>query len=171
MLLILRLTVEEASDYLPALADVLHDCVEGGASVSFMWPFSKADALDFFRLVVDEVRKHKRILLAAFWNDSLVGTLQIITAMPPNQKHRADLAKLLVHRSARGHGIGRSLMQEAERICQLEGKTLLVLDTVVDSPTDALYTSMGWTKAGIIPDYAKFPDGRWCATAIFWKKL
>ncbi|HWE53447.1 MAG TPA: GNAT family N-acetyltransferase [Bryobacteraceae bacterium] len=157
--------------YLGALAAVLVDCVEGGASVSFMAPFPVEAAEAFFRKALDEVELGHRILLAAFIDTELVGTVQIVMATPPNQPHRADVAKLLVLRSARGHGIGQRLMEQVEEVSWSAGKTLLVLDTVTGESGERLYRRMGWTAAGVIPDYALFPDGRFCDTTIFWKKL
>ena len=154
-----------------ALAGVLHDCVAGGASVSFMAPFSKADAESFFENVLREVENGRRILLAAFLDSELVGTVQIVTATPPNQPHRADVAKLLVLRSARGQGIGARLMKQVEEDSRLAGKTLLVLDTVTGDAGEKLYTRLGWTRVGVIPNYALYPDGNWCDTTIFYKQL
>jgi GNAT superfamily N-acetyltransferase len=171
MLEVRRLTASEARQYESALAEVLVDCVEGGASVSFMWPFSKSAAEDFFNKVVEGMESGSRILLAAFIDSKLIGTVQILTAMPPNQPHRAEIAKLLVHRVARGQGVGRCLMEEVERQARLAGKTLLVLDTVTGGDAERLYLRLGWVKAGVIPRYALFPDGRWGDTTIFWKAL
>lgn len=171
MVEIRRLTAAEGRQYLGALADVLLDCVEGGASVSFMASLSKANAESFFENVLDGVQHGDRILLAAFIDSKLVGTVQILTAMPPNQPHRADVAKLLVLRSARGQGVGSGLMKHAEEASRLAGKTLLVLDTVTGDLGEKLYMSLGWTRVGVIPRYALYPDGTWCDTTIFWKQL
>jgi GNAT superfamily N-acetyltransferase len=171
MLEIRQLNATEGRQYLPALAQVLLDCVEGGASVSFMAPFPRAAAESFFEGVIQDVEKGRRILLAAFLDSELVGTVQIHLATPPNQPHRADIAKLLVVRSARGQGIAARLMEQAEQASRHAGKTLLVLDTVTGGTAERLYARLGWTKAGIIPNYALFPDGRWCDTTIFWKQL
>jgi GNAT superfamily N-acetyltransferase len=165
-----RLTVSEARQNMGALADVLVDCVEGGASVNFMSPFSKPAAEDFFGTVAQGIESGNRILLAAFTDSKLVGTVQILTAMPPNQPHRAEISKLLVHRSARGQGVGRCLMEEVERQAKSAGKTLLVLDTASEE-AERLYQRLGWVKAGVIPRFALYPDGRWCDTTIFWKSL
>lgn len=166
-----RLNASEAQEYVRDLAAVLADCVEGGASVSFMPPFGQSEAEAFYRKVAAGVGAGKRILLAAFEADKLVGTVQILTAMPPNQPHRAEVAKLLVHRSARGRGVARCLMEEAERQAASAGKTLLVLDTATGDNAERLYERMGWAKAGVIPNFALFPDGRWTDTTIFWKRL
>jgi GNAT superfamily N-acetyltransferase len=171
MVEIRRLTAEEGRPYLGELADVLLDCVEGGASVSFMASLSRPEAKSFFEKVLEGVQQGDRILLAAFLDSKLVGTVQILLATPPNQPHRADVAKLLVRRSARSQGIGRLLMEHVEEASRLAGKTLLVLDTVTGDPAERLYTRLGWNKAGVIPKYALYPDGRWCDTTIFWKQL
>ncbi len=171
MIEIRRLSAAEGRQHLGALAEVLLDCVAGGASVSFMASLSKPEAEVFFEKVVEGVERAERILLAAFIEGELLGTVQIITATPPNQPHRADVAKLLVHRSARGQGIAKRLMEEVEEASRSAGKTLLVLDTVTGGDAERLYMRMGWTKSGIIPNYALFPDGRFCDTTVFWKDL
>jgi GNAT superfamily N-acetyltransferase len=166
-----RLTAEEGRPYLGDLAEVLLDCVKGGASVSFMASLSKSEAESFFEKVLGDVQRGDRILLAAFIDSRLVGTVQILLATPPNQPHRADVAKLLVRRSARGQGIGRQLMEQVEEASRLAGKTLLVLDTVTGDPAERLYLRLGWNRVGVIPKYALYPDGTWCDTTIFWKQL
>jgi GNAT superfamily N-acetyltransferase len=171
MIEIRRLTAEEGRQYLGALAEVLLDCVEGDASVGFMASLSKAGAETFFEKVVEGVQLGERILLAAFIDSKLVGTVQIIPATFPNQPHRADVAKLLVLRSARGQGVGARLMQHVEEASRIAGKHLLVLDTVTGGDAERLYTRLGWTRVGIIPKYALFPDGRFCDTTVFWKWL
>jgi len=166
-----RLNAADARAHLSELASVLVDCVEGGASVSFMPPFTQSDAEAFFRKVATGVEAGERILLAAFHDSELVGTVQLLTAMPPNQPHRAEVAKMLVMRWARSRGIGEALMRRAEE-CALEaGKTLLVLDTVQGGAAERLYARLGWNQAGVIPKYALMPDGSWCDTVIFWKSL
>jgi GNAT superfamily N-acetyltransferase len=166
-----ELSAAEGREHLKALAEVLRDCVEGGASVSFMSPFSQTDAEGFFETVLNEVEKGKRILLAAFDGSTIVGTVQMITATPPNQPHRADIAKLLVLRAARKQGVASRLMEEVENSARRVGKTLLVLDTVTGGGAEKLYLRLGWTKVGVVPNYALFPDGRWCDTTIFWKQV
>jgi len=171
MISIRRLGPVEAQEHICELADVLVDCVEGGASVSFMWPFPKSAAEEFFLKVATGVAAGERILLAAFDDSNLVGTVQIVTALPPNQPHRAEVSKLLVHRSARGQGIGARLMGQVEHEAKTVGKTLLVLDTVTGGDAERLYHRLNWVKVGIIPNFALLPDGRWGDTTIFWKAL
>src|SRR4051812_5030589 len=132
---------------------------------------SRADAEFFFEKVLEDVQRGDRVLLAAFLDSTLVGTVQILTATPPNQPHRADVAKLLVLRSARGQGVGSRLMKHVEEASRLAGKTLLVLDTATGGFAEKLYMSLGWTRVGVIPRYALYPDGTWCDTTIFWKQL
>jgi GNAT superfamily N-acetyltransferase len=166
-----QLNTAAGREYVEALADVLLDCVEGGASVSFMASLTKRDAERFFDEVTDGVARRDRILLAALEDSKLVGTVQIVFATPPNQPHRADIAKLLVRRSARGRGIGTLLMQHAEQSSRAAGKTLLVLDSVTGGDGEKLYMRMGWTRVGVIPNYALFPDGTLCDTTYFYKEL
>jgi GNAT superfamily N-acetyltransferase len=171
MVEIRQLVATDARQHVPALAGVLLDCVQGGASVSFMASLTKGEAESFFEKTVEGVQRGERILLAAFADSDLIGTVQILLTTPPNQPHRADVAKLLVHRSARGQGIGQLLMEQVERASRLAGKTLLVLDTVTGDPAERLYLRLGWNKVGVIPNYALYPDGRWCDTTIFYKEL
>jgi ribosomal protein S18 acetylase RimI-like enzyme len=152
------------------LSDVLIDCVEGGASVSFMLPMTRAKAETFWRNAAAGVARGERVVLSAEDETGIVGTVQIILAQPENQPHRGDLAKMLVHRRARRRGIGEALLVAAERSALDAGKTLLVLDTASDD-AERLYSRQGWQRCGIIPNYALFPDGRPCATTYFFKSL
>lgn len=171
MVEIRRLTASEADRYTPELASVLLDCIEGGASVSFMAGMTRAEAEKFFSQVFSSAVAGERILLAALDESSVVGTVQVVTAQPPNQPHRADIAKLLVLRSARGQGVATRLMEGAERFAREAGKTLLVLDTVTGGDAERLYTRLGWTRVGVIPNYAMFPEGQFASTTFFWKEL
>lgn len=166
-----RLDRAELRAQLDSLAGVLADCVGGGASVSYLAPFSHEDARAAIDGMAAEVDQGRRLLLAAFVEGRLVGTVQVILALPPNQPHRGEIAKLLVHRSARKRGIAQLLMEHAESEARAEGKTLLVLDTVTGDPAERLYMRLGWTKVGVIPGYALYPDGRPCDTTVFWKAL
>jgi len=166
-----RLAVDELEAQLDGLAAVLADCVEGGASVSYMAPFSPEDARAAFRGFADDAARGGRVILAAFVEQRLVGTVQVVLSVPPNQPHRAEIAKLLVHRSARRRGIAERLMDQAEAEARAEGRPLLVLDAVTDGDAARLYSRLGWTTVGVIPDYALFPDGRFCDTTYFFKKL
>ncbi len=166
-----RLSPAEAREHLDGLASVLEDCVAGGASVSYMAPFSHEDARNVFAAFAAEVEQGRRLLLAAFADGDLVGTVQVIFALPPNQPHRAEIAKLLVHRSARRRGVAELLMARAEAEARVEGRTLLVLDTATGDTAERLYERLGWTRVGVIPGYALYPDGRPCDTTVFWKAL
>jgi GNAT superfamily N-acetyltransferase len=166
-----RLRATEVDAQLDGLAGVLADCVAGGASVSYLAPFSHEQARAAFEAVAAEVERGRRLLLAAFTEGNLVGTVQVILALPPNQPHRGEIAKLLVHRSARKRGIAQLLMERAESEARSEGKTLLVLDTVTGDAAERLYTRLGWTRVGVIPGYALYPDRRPCDTTIFWKAI
>jgi GNAT superfamily N-acetyltransferase len=153
------------------LSDVLIDCVEGGASVSFMLPMSRAKAEAFWRSTAASVARGERVVLAA--EDaagSIVGTVQVIWAQPENQPHRGELAKMLVHRRARRQGIGAALLAAAERSAMSAGKTLLVLDTA-SGDAERLYARQGWQRCGQIPNYALWPDGAPCPTTVFFKAL
>jgi GNAT superfamily N-acetyltransferase len=166
-----RLGGAELQAQLDGLAGVLADCVAGGASVSFMAPFSHEQARAAFETWADEVEQGRRLILGAFAEGRLVGTVQVILALPPNQPHRGEIAKLLVHRSARKRGVAQLLMEQAESEARAEGKTLLVLDAVTGGDAARLYARLGWTTVGVIPDYALYPDGRPCDTTFFWKSL
>ena len=164
-----RLDAAEVRTHLDGLAAVLADCVEGGASVGYLAPFTHDEARRVYETYADDVEQGGRLLLAAFADGVLVGSVQVVFAPHPNQPHRADIARMLVRRSARRRGIGRRLMEEAERAADAEGKTLLVLDTVTGDDAERLYTRLGWTRVGVIPNYALYPDGRPCDTTVFWK--
>ncbi|MFL5935991.1 MAG: GNAT family N-acetyltransferase [Gaiellaceae bacterium] len=166
-----RLDAAAARAALDDLAAVLVDCIEGGASVSYMAPFSDEDARSAFEEVARDVEHGQRVLIAAFADGEIVGTVQVNLATPPNQPHRGDVAKLLVRRSARRRGVAAQLMEAAEREALAEGKTLLVLDTVTGDAAERLYERLGWTRVGVIPNYALYPDGRLCATTVFYKEL
>jgi GNAT superfamily N-acetyltransferase len=166
-----RLEGAELQAQLDGLAAVLADSVAGGASVSYLAPFSEAQARAEFEAMAADAERGRRVLLGAFAEGRLVGTVQVILALPPNQPHRGDIAKLLVHRSARKRGIAQLLMERAEAEARAEGKTLLVLDAVTGDDAERLYARLGWTKVGVIPGYALYPDGRPCDTTIFWKSI
>ena len=160
--------VDEAQ--IEGLADVLLDCVEGGASVSFMWPLTRERATAFWRKVAAGVATGERALLIAEDAQGVCGTVQLILDQPENQPHRADLAKMLVHRRARRHGIGGALMRAAQSAARDCGKTLLVLDTASDD-AERLYERAGWVRVGVIPGYALLPQGGPCATTYFYRTL
>lgn len=166
-------TAGEAAARVAELSDVLVDCVEGGASVSFMAPLAREKAEGFWRHVAEGVAAGDRLLLVA--EDSpggeIAGTVQVVLRLPENQPHRAEVAKMLVRRSARRQGLGASLMRAAAEAARAAGRTLLVLDTVTGGDAERLYERLGWTRVGIVPGYALMPDGQPCDTTIFYKSL
>ena len=164
-----RLGATEARELLDPLAEVLFDCVEGGASVSYMAPFSREDARRAFAAVAEDVERGQRVLLAGFDDGELVGTVQVGLVTPPNQPHRGEIFKPRPPVGSRSR-TARRLMEQAEIEARAEGKSLLVLDTASDT-AERLYERLGWTRVGVIPNYALYPDGRPCDTAIYWKAI
>jgi len=154
------------------LAQVLCDCVAGGASVSFMHPLTTARAAGFWRDVAAGVARGERALLVAEDAEGeIVGTVQLVLAQPENQPHRADVAKMLVHRRARRQGVAAALMRAVEREAAAEARSLLVLDTVTGGDAERLYERLGWQRCGVIPGYALWPNGGLCATTVFFKPI
>jgi GNAT superfamily N-acetyltransferase len=167
-----RIGAHDAQDYVDALADVLIDCVEGGASVSFMLPISRAAAIAFWQRVMQDVVNDERILLVAENAEGeLVGTVQIVTDQPENQPHRADIAKMLVSRHARRQGVAAKLLAAADEAARAASKSVLVLDTVTGGDAERLYERSGWQRVGVVPNYALMPDGTPCSTTFFHKQL
>jgi GNAT superfamily N-acetyltransferase len=167
-----RIRLLDAADDadIDALAAVLVDCVEGGASVSFMQPLAPERARAFWRGVADGAARGERVLLVAEDGEGIVGTVQVVLSQPENQPHRAEVAKMLVHRRARRRGLGALLMQAAEAAARDHGKTLLVLDTS-SAEAERLYARVGWTRVGSIPGFALLPHGEPCATTFFYREL
>jgi GNAT superfamily N-acetyltransferase len=168
-----HLSAPEAREQVGALSAVLIDCVEGGASVSFMSPLTRERADAFWQGVAEGVADGERILLVAQEDTSgrIVGTVQIVLKQPENQPHRADIAKMLVHGQARKRGIGAALMRAAEDAARRAGKTVLVLDTVTGGDAERLYERVGWIRSGVIPNYALWPKGGFCDTTVFYKQI
>lgn len=153
------------------LAEVLIDCVEGGASVSFLAPLTRERARAFWRRIAAGVSAGERALLIAEDASGICGTVQLLLDLPENQPHRADLAKMLVHRRARRRGLGAALMRAAEAMARDCGRSLLVLDAVTGGDAARLYARLGWQRVGDIPDYALYPDGGLCSTTVFYRDL
>jgi ribosomal protein S18 acetylase RimI-like enzyme len=153
------------------LTDVLIDCVEGDASVSFMHPLARDRARAFWRRVAEGVAAGQRALLVAEDAQGLCGTVQLILDLPENQPHRGDVTKLLVHRRARRHGVGAALLRAAEATARRCGKTLLVLDAVTGGDAARLYERLGWVRVGEIPGYALMPRGGLCSTTVYYREL
>lgn len=167
-----RLKGRAAEAALPALAEVLADCVAGGAGVSFMQPFDAAAALAWWQSLLPGIAAREVVLLAGYDQAGrLAGTVQLRPAPQPNQAHRADIAKLLVHRRARGQGLAERLMRRAEQEALALGRSLLTLDTVPGTPAERLYRRLGWQAVGVIPGYARLPDGPLADTLLFYKWL
>jgi GNAT superfamily N-acetyltransferase len=162
------LSADETEASASKLAEVLLDCIAGGASVSFMRDFPPVQALAYWRWAAAEVRAGKRVLFAA---GDVDGTAQLVLDTPPNQPHRAELAKMLVHRRSRRSGLGRALFAAVEAEARRRGRTLITFDTVTGGGAELLYLSCGCTKVGEIPGYALFPDGTPVATSVFYKRV
>lgn len=155
-----------------ALCAVLEDCVDGGASVSFMAPLTRATARAFWQRVALDVEHGKRALLVARDAEArIVGTVQLGLDLPPNQPHRADVAKLLVQRASRRCGVAAQLMAAVETLAVELGRRVLVLDTVTGSDGERLYARLGWTRVGTVPDYALWPHGGYCSTTFFYMNV
>ena len=153
------------------LGEVLIDCVEGGASVSFMLPMTRAKADAYWQGVAASLERAECLVLAAFdAAGAITGTVQVLLKQPENQPHRADIAKMLVHRRARRQGIGAQLLTAAESAAVRAGRSLLVLDTA-SADAERLYARVGWQRVGEIPGYALWPGGGTCATTLFYKRI
>jgi GNAT superfamily N-acetyltransferase len=167
-----RLDADGFAAAIPELAVVLVDAVDSGASVGFVHPFDEADARRWWQAVADGVAQGATLLWVARDDEGVVGTVQIkLQLVYTNSRHRADLAKLLVHRRARGRGVGRRLLEAAERGAAQAGVTLLTLDTETGSPAEYLYRSAGWTELGVMPGHAADPAGVLKPTTYFYKPL
>jgi GNAT superfamily N-acetyltransferase len=167
-----RLQAADAAAQIPALARLRIACVDAGASVSFMHPLKRERAEAFWRGVAEGVAQGERALLIAEDDTGdAIGTVQIVLALPENQPHRGDIAKLLVHPRARRRGIAAALMAAADDEARAEHRMLLVLDTVTGGDAERLYARLGWQRCGVIPDYALLPRGGLCSTTVFYKRL
>src|SRR5580704_10449197 len=162
---------DEAKALIPALAGILIDCVEGGASVSFMLPIDRRTAEAFYEGVVEKIANGGTILFIAYLNGDPVGTVQLSPELKPNQPHRADVSKLLVHWRGRNRGVAQALMAGVEELAKARGRTLLCLDTATGSPAEKLYEKLGWQRLGVLPGHAMWPQGGLCDTTFFYKHL
>jgi GNAT superfamily N-acetyltransferase len=153
------------------LAELLVDCIDGDAGVSFLHPLAPEKAEAFWRDVAAGVARGERAVLVAEDEAGIVGTVQLVLAQPENQPHRADLSKMLVHRRGRRQGLGAALLAAAEQTARECGKTLLVLDTNTGSDAERLYASHGWVRVGEIPDFSVQPRGGLRATTVFYKRV
>lgn len=167
----IRLVTAADEATLHGLSEVLIDCVTGGASVSFMAPLSHDKARAFWsEAIAGAARGERLLLIAADGTGAILGTVQVVFAPYENQPHRADLAKMLVHRAARRRGVGAALLAQAEILARQAGRTLLVLDTA-SGDAERLYARMGWQRCGVIPGYALLPHGGLCDTTLFYRAL
>lgn len=165
------LDADEARAAIPDLCETLSDCINGGASLGFMLPFHPQDGAGYWLDIARGIGEGGIVLAVAEVDGRVVGTVQVGLASKPNQPHRGDLMKLLVHRSARGLGLARKLMEAVEAEAARRGRTLLVLDTATGSDAEAIYPRFGWERVGVIPDYALWPDGGFCGTTLFYKRI
>lgn len=172
-MIIEEMDADAAAREVPALAEVMRRCVEAGASVNFVLPFSQPDSEAWWRgTVLPALRAGERRLLVARVAGRILGTVQLAFAPQPNQPHRAEVTKLLVHPDGRRQGIGRALMTRLEALARESGRSLLILDTVEGSAAQRLYEQLGWTLLGVVPGYALSTDRqRLEGSAYFWKQL
>lgn len=153
------------------LADLLIETVAAGGSVSFMHPLSPDAACGFWRKALAAAARGERAVLGAWHGETLVGTVTLLLDCPPNQPHRAEIAKLMTRLDHRGRGIATRLMRAAEKLAVEKGRTLLVLDTAAEEGAAGLYEKLGFTLTGEIPDYALKPHGGLTGTLIYWKRI
>jgi ribosomal protein S18 acetylase RimI-like enzyme len=158
-------------DVLRALSEILVEAVASGGSVSFMHPLALEAADSFWRGSLASAERDERVILGAFDGERLVGTVTLLLDQPPNQPHRAEIAKMMTRLSHRGRGVASALMAAAERLAIERGRTLLVLDTAVEDGASALYERLGFALTGVIPDYALKPYGGLTGTMIYWKRI
>ncbi|GAA4571761.1 GNAT family N-acetyltransferase [Planotetraspora kaengkrachanensis] len=168
---ITRLSVDDFDRSVKTLADLLVDVVAGGASLGFLLPFDQDAAAAWWRARRPAVAEGRLVVWAAHGPDGVAGTISLAMADKPNGRHRAEVVKLMVHRDARGRGLARALLATAEQAAAQAGATLLLLDTVTGSPADHLYGSAGWTRFGVVPDYATSPTGVLEDCSFFYKRL
>jgi GNAT superfamily N-acetyltransferase len=168
---IVRLDADAVAARSAELGTILVDCVEGGASVSFMGGIGQAEAEGVFKALVAPVRAGDGILLGAFSGSVLRGMIHVVMATPQNQRHRAEFSKLMVHRAARWRGLGRALILAAEDEARGGGKSLITLDTTVGSLAERLFAGLDYRRAGVIPGYALHPGGVPSDAVFFWKPI
>ncbi|MER5182286.1 GNAT family N-acetyltransferase [Streptomyces sp. NPDC002896] len=166
-----RLSSTELVAAADALGDLLSDVVAGGSSLGFLAPFDPAAAAEWWRSLVPAVADDRLAVWTARDGDRVIGTVSVAFVDKPNGRHRAEINKLMVHRAARGQGLGRTLLTTAEREAAAAGVTLLILDTETASPAELLYRAAGWTQAGVIPDFATDPAGTLHPTTLFYKHV
>lgn len=171
MFQVLELDARAAAAHRPALGALLRDAVESGASVGYLPPLEQDTVAAYWQDVERDVAAGHRVLLAAFDGTDLLGAVQLELAQKANARHRAEVQKLMVFRTARRRGVGRALVAEAEETARVRGRTLLVLDTRAGDDAERLYRALGWTEAGRIPAYARAANGKLEPTVLFFKQL
>lgn len=164
-------TLSNTPETVDQLTDVLISTVAAGGSVGFMHPVSPAQAQAFWQAALSEADAGNRVIFGAWDGQCLLGTVTLLVTMPPNQPHRAEIAKMMTHPQARQRGIATRLIQAAEAEAAARGKTLLVLDTAADEGAGPFYEKLGYSLSGEIPDFALKPHGGLTGTLFFWKKL
>jgi ribosomal protein S18 acetylase RimI-like enzyme len=163
--------LRSSPEVIAALADVLVETVASGGSVSFIHPLAPEVAAAFWTRSLAAADAGERVVLGAMQDGQLVATVTLHLDCPPNQPHRGEIAKLMTRVGWRGRGIARALVLEAERIARERGRTLLTLDTAAEEGAGPFYEKLGYTRAGVIPDYAYKPYGGLVGTIIYWKRL
>lgn len=169
--MIVCLTPEQAEKYIHQLAELLIDAVGSGASVGFMPPLSEAEALDYWREVIDALREKRRVLLAALDGDVVQGSVQLDLETRANGTHRAEAMKLFVHRRARRRGLAKALMSELESAARQLGRTLLMMDTRKGGEAEKMCESLGYIRYGEVPNYACSKNGQLHTTVFFYRQL
>lgn len=168
---VIRLDAPRLRARVPELAELLIDAVDDGASLGFVAPLGRTEAAAWWEERAEGVAAGRFAVWAAHEGDRVAGTVGLAFPDKPNSRHRAELVKLIVHRDARGKGLGRTLLTAAEESALATGITLLHLDTETDSPAEHLYRTAGWTRAGVIPDYAADPAGVLRPTTLYYKQV
>jgi ribosomal protein S18 acetylase RimI-like enzyme len=163
--------LDTSPDVLEMLSEILVEAVANGGSVSFMHPLAPEAAFAFWQGTLAAAGRGERIVLGAFDGEELIGTVTLLLDLPPNQPHRAEIAKMMTRVSHRGRGVATALMRAAEHLAAERGRTLLVLDTAVEDGASRLYEALGFNLTGVIPDYALKPYGGLTGTMIYWKRI
>jgi ribosomal protein S18 acetylase RimI-like enzyme len=163
--------LEASRETVAALADLLIETVAAGASVTFLHPLARADAEAYWREALESAARSERVVLGAFDGEALIGTASLLLDTPNNQRHRAEIAKMMTRRDWRNRGVGAALLRAAERVAVAKRRTLLTLDTAADEGASGFYEKLGYTFAGAIPDYAYRPNGALTATRLYWKRI
>ena len=163
--------LDTSPDVLEMLSEILVEAVANGGSVSFMHPLAPEAAFAFWQGTLAAAGRGERIVLGAFDGEELIGTVTLLLDLPPNQPHRAEIAKMMTRVSHRGRGVATALMHAAECMAAERGRTLLVLDTAVEDGASRLYEALGFSLTGVIPDYALKPFGGLTGTMIYWKRI